>query len=144
MTTSFSIDEVRKIARLSSLELTDNEAEVFAEQFSTILDYFELLKTVDIPETVTDVDESDLTGIRHDKMEESPVSPEKLEIPPSYHDEFQLNHFHQRLLLFLEYQLFSIIQNNPEWSKTVPQKLLLHCQSIPMMKVSLSCELHLC
>ena len=77
MTTSFSIDEVRKIARLSSLELTDNEAEVFAEQFSTILDYFELLKTVDIPETVTDVDESDLSGIRDDKMEESPVSPEQ-------------------------------------------------------------------
>ena len=77
MTTSFSIDEVRKIARLSSLELTDNEAEVFAEQFSTILDYFELLKTVDIPETVTDVDESDLSGIRDDKIEESPVSPEQ-------------------------------------------------------------------
>ena len=77
MTTSLSIDEVRKIARLSSLELTDNEAEVFAEQFSTILDYFELLKTVDIPETVIDVDERDLSGIRDDKMEESPVSPEQ-------------------------------------------------------------------
>ena len=77
MTTSLSIDEVRKIARLSSLELTDNEAEVFAEQFSAILDYFELLKTVDIPEIVTDVDESDLSGIRDDKMEESPVSPEQ-------------------------------------------------------------------
>ena len=63
MTTSLSIDEVRKIARLSSLELTDNEAEVFAEQFSTILDYFELLKTVDIPETVTDVDESDFMSV---------------------------------------------------------------------------------
>ena len=50
MTTSLSIDEVRKIARLSSLELTDNEAEVFAEQFSTILDYFELLKTIYIRE----------------------------------------------------------------------------------------------
>ena len=77
MTSSFSTDEVRKIARLSSLELTDNEAEVFAEQFSSILDYFELLKTVDIPETVTDVDESDLSGIRDDKMVESPVSPEQ-------------------------------------------------------------------
>ncbi len=32
MTTSLSIDEVRKIARLSSLELTDKEAQVFAEQ----------------------------------------------------------------------------------------------------------------
>ena len=77
MTTSLSIDEVRKIARLSSLELTDNEAEVFAEQFSTIMDYYELMKTVDIPETVTDVDESDLSEIRDDKMEESPVSPEQ-------------------------------------------------------------------
>ena len=31
----------------------------------------------DSPETVTDVDESDLSGIRDDKMEESPVSPEQ-------------------------------------------------------------------
>jgi len=44
MTSSFSTDEVRKIARLSSLELTDKETEVFAEQFSGILDYFELLR----------------------------------------------------------------------------------------------------
>ena len=35
------------------------------------------MKTVDIPETVTDVDESDLSGIRDDKMVESPVSPEQ-------------------------------------------------------------------
>ncbi|MED5404290.1 MAG: Asp-tRNA(Asn)/Glu-tRNA(Gln) amidotransferase subunit GatC [SAR324 cluster bacterium] len=77
MTSSFSTDEVRKIARLSSLELTDKETEVFAEQFSGILDYFELLKKADIPEAVTDADESHLSGIRDDKMEKSPVAPEQ-------------------------------------------------------------------
>ena len=77
MTTSFSKEEVRKIARLSSLELTDKETAVFAEQFSGIMDYFELLNTADIPETATEVDESHLCGIREDKMEESPVAPEQ-------------------------------------------------------------------
>ena len=77
MTTSFSKEEVLKIARLSSLELTDKETEVFAEQFSGILDYFELLKTADISETATEADESHLRGIREDKMEESPVAPEQ-------------------------------------------------------------------
>ena len=76
MKTSFRPEEVRKIARLSSLELTDKETEVFAEQFSGILDYFALLKTADIPETVTDVNESHLRVTREDKMEKSLVSPE--------------------------------------------------------------------
>jgi aspartyl/glutamyl-tRNA(Asn/Gln) amidotransferase C subunit len=77
MTTSFSKEEVLKIARLSSLELTDKETAVFAEQFSGIMDYFELLNTADIPETATEVDESHLRGTREDKMEESPVAPEQ-------------------------------------------------------------------
>jgi len=77
MTTSFSKEEVLKIARLSSLELTDKETAVFAEQFSGIMDYFELLNTADIPETATEVDESHLRGIREDKMEKSPVAPEQ-------------------------------------------------------------------
>jgi aspartyl-tRNA(Asn)/glutamyl-tRNA(Gln) amidotransferase subunit C len=77
MTTKFSLEEVQKIARLSSLELTEKETEVFAEQFSVILDYFELLKTAEIPEVDTDVDESHLCGSREDKMMKSPVSPEQ-------------------------------------------------------------------
>ena len=32
MTTKFSPEEVRKIARLSSLELTEQETDIFAEQ----------------------------------------------------------------------------------------------------------------
>ena len=69
MTNSFSTEEVRKIARLSSLELTGKETEVFAEQFSVILDYFELLKTAEIPEVSVEVDESHLKIVRDDKMQ---------------------------------------------------------------------------
>ena len=77
MITKFSPDEVRKIARLSSLELTEKETEVFAEQFSVILEYFELLKTAEIPDIVTNIDESHLGGNRKDKMVKSSVSPEQ-------------------------------------------------------------------
>ena len=77
MTTKFSLEEVQKIARLYSLELTDNEAEVFAEQFSGIMEYFELLKTAEIQDVVINVDESHLGNSRKDKMIKSPVSPEQ-------------------------------------------------------------------
>ena len=77
MTTKFSPEEVQKIARLSSLELTEKETEVFAEQFSGIMEYFELLKTAEIPDVVTKEDESHLGDSRKDKMIKSPVSPEQ-------------------------------------------------------------------
>ena len=77
MTSRFSSEEVRKIARLSSLELTEQETEIFAEQFSVILEYFELLKTAEIPKVAVETDESYLSGSREDKMVKSPVSPEQ-------------------------------------------------------------------
>jgi len=77
MTTKFSPEEVQKIARLSSLELTEKETEVFAEQFSGIMEYFELLKTAEITDDVTYVDESHIGDCRKDKMVKSPVSPEQ-------------------------------------------------------------------
>ena len=77
MTGRFSPEEVRKIARLSSLELTENETDIFAEQFSVILDYFELLKTAEILEVTAKTNESYLSGSREDKMVKSPVSPEQ-------------------------------------------------------------------
>ena len=75
MTTRFTPEEVRKIARLSSLELTEKETEVFAEQFSTILEYFELLKEVEISDVHCDADENHLSKGREDKVVKSPVSP---------------------------------------------------------------------
>ena len=77
MTTKFTPDEVRKIAQLSSLDLTEKESEVFAEQFSTILEYFELLKEVEISDVSSDAEENHLSKSREDKVVKSPVSPEQ-------------------------------------------------------------------
>ena len=77
MTTKFSSEVVQKIARLSSLELTEKETEVFAKQFSGIMEYFELLKTAEIPDFVSNIDESHLGDSRKDKILKSPVSPEQ-------------------------------------------------------------------
>ena len=76
MTKKFTPEEVRKIARLSSLDLTEKETEVFAAQFSTILEYFELLKEVEISDVNCDADPNHLNNVRDDKVAKSPVSPE--------------------------------------------------------------------
>ena len=76
MTKKFTPEEVTKIARLSSLELTEKETEIFAKQFSTILGYFELLKEVEISDINCDADPSHLNNVREDKVIKSPVSPE--------------------------------------------------------------------
>ena len=77
MTTKFTPAEVKKIAKLSSLELTDKETELFAEQFSSIMEYFELLKEVEISDVSRDSDESHLNNGRDDKVVKSNVSPEQ-------------------------------------------------------------------
>ncbi len=74
MTKKFTPEEVTKIARLSSLELTEKETEKFAEQFSTILGYFQLLKEVEISDVNFDADPSHLNNVREDKVIQSPVS----------------------------------------------------------------------
>ena len=77
MTTKFTPEEVKKIARLSSLELTEKETELFAEQFSTILEYFELLKEANISVKSLDSDENYLNKGRKDKVVKSNVSVEQ-------------------------------------------------------------------
>jgi len=77
MTTKFTPAEVKKIAKLSSLELTDKETELFAEQFSSIMEYFELLKELEISDVSRDSDESHLNNGRDDKVVKSNVSPEQ-------------------------------------------------------------------
>ena len=43
-----SVDEVKKIARLSCLELNEEEIEQYAKEFNTMLEHFELLKTTEM------------------------------------------------------------------------------------------------
>jgi aspartyl-tRNA(Asn)/glutamyl-tRNA(Gln) amidotransferase subunit C len=47
-------DEVRYVARLARVGVSEEEAEEFAEQFADILDYFETLD--EVPEVERDVD----------------------------------------------------------------------------------------
>ena len=71
-----SVEEVKKIARLSCLELTDAETEQYTLEFNTILQHFEVLKTADVE---NDLDEASiqipLEG-RLDETKNSHVSPE--------------------------------------------------------------------
>ena len=45
-----SVDEVKKIARLSCLELSEEETEQYAKEFNIILEHFEVLKTAELGE----------------------------------------------------------------------------------------------
>ena len=57
---SLSLDEVRRIAKLARLELTDSEVNKFQAELSRILDYVEQLKEID----TTNVEPtSQVTGI---------------------------------------------------------------------------------
>ena len=47
-----SVDEVKKIARLSCLELSEEETEQYAKEFNTVLEHFEVLKTAALGEDV--------------------------------------------------------------------------------------------
>ena len=72
----FKSEDVRKIAALSSLELTDEELEKFAEQFTFIMKYFEKLKEVDVGELADRDDQLQVNG-REDICLDSDVSPDQ-------------------------------------------------------------------
>ena len=72
----FKSEDVRKIAALSSLELTDEEVAKFVEQFTVIIRYFEKLKEVDVGELADRDDQLQVNG-RDDICTESEVSPDQ-------------------------------------------------------------------
>ena len=71
-------DEVRHIAHLARLGLTDEDVAKFAPQLSEILDYFERLKAVDttgVPPTAYPLD---LHNITRDDVEDPPADAEDI------------------------------------------------------------------
>ena len=72
----FKPEDVRKIAALSSLELTDEEVGKFVGQFTVILKYFEKLKEVDVGELADRDDQLQVNG-RDDICSDSGVSPDQ-------------------------------------------------------------------
>jgi aspartyl-tRNA(Asn)/glutamyl-tRNA(Gln) amidotransferase subunit C len=71
-----SVDEVKKIARLSCLELSEEEIEQYAKEFSTILEHFEVLKTAELGEEVKEQSIHLPAEGREDERKTSPVSPQ--------------------------------------------------------------------
>ena len=75
---SLTIEEVRHIANLARMNLTDDELELYRKQLSAILDYFKQLaelETEDIPPTANvSVDQ---TPLRVDRTDPG-LSPEEL------------------------------------------------------------------
>ena len=63
--------EVEKIAKLSRLELTDQEKEQYANQLSAVLDYFAKLKEVDTENVAITAQVTGLENVyRQDKVEQ--------------------------------------------------------------------------
>ena len=71
-----SVDEVKKIARLSCLELSEEETEKYTKEFNTILEHFEVLKTAELGEEVEDQSIYLPGEGREDERKTSPVSPQ--------------------------------------------------------------------
>ena len=71
-----SVEEVKKIARLSCLELTEEETEQYAREFNTILDHFEVLKTAEVGDGLEEEAIHLPREGREDERKTSPVSPE--------------------------------------------------------------------
>ncbi len=72
----FSVETVRHIAKLSSLELTPEEETLFAQQFTTIFNYFEQISQIQLPDVPgTPLEPPPFT--RQDEAVASPVAPEQ-------------------------------------------------------------------
>lgn len=65
-----TVEEVKKIAHLARIELTEAEVEKFQKDLSTVLDYVEELKAVDV-EGVEEV--SQVTGLINVQREDAAV-----------------------------------------------------------------------
>jgi aspartyl-tRNA(Asn)/glutamyl-tRNA(Gln) amidotransferase subunit C len=79
---NLSKEEILHIAKLSRLELTDEEVSLYGDQLSSVLDYFDQLKEVDTAgtedcnnvtglENITQEDEISPSGITHEDIQKN-------------------------------------------------------------------------
>ena len=82
--TKLSADDVRHIAKLCRLRLTDEEVERFSKEISSILDYVEMLQEVDTKGVEPTEQVTGLTNsFREDEIkEDSEIPKELLETSP--------------------------------------------------------------
>ncbi|MBI4975182.1 Asp-tRNA(Asn)/Glu-tRNA(Gln) amidotransferase subunit GatC [Candidatus Peregrinibacteria bacterium] len=72
-------EQVRHVAKLARLKLTDDEVKKFSKQLSGVLEYVEILKEVDVKNVIITSQVTGLSNItRGDKIEKSPSTKEEL------------------------------------------------------------------
>lgn len=60
---ALTLDEVRKVALLARLRLSDDELTVMQQQLSSILDYMEMLQEVDVTDVPTTAQVTDVVNV---------------------------------------------------------------------------------
>jgi aspartyl-tRNA(Asn)/glutamyl-tRNA(Gln) amidotransferase subunit C len=73
-----SHDEVRKIAELAKLELTDDEVALYAGQLSNVLQYFQRLQQVDTSHIPPTASVLPLKNVFRPDIPAAPLSPEEV------------------------------------------------------------------
>lgn len=90
---SLSNEEVRSIAELAKLDLTDEEVTLYAGQLSDILGYFEKLSQVDTSEVSTTDSVLPLTNVLRADVVAPPLQPQQAvaNAPDSDEDQFRVS-----------------------------------------------------
>lgn len=76
MAESLTLEEVRAIADLARLELTEEEVQMYRDQLSAILAYFEELQQVDTSEVEAITSVLPLRSVMRDDVAQAPLPPE--------------------------------------------------------------------
>ncbi|USR89454.1 Asp-tRNA(Asn)/Glu-tRNA(Gln) amidotransferase subunit GatC [Phormidium yuhuli AB48] len=85
----FNQDDVKKVAHLARLKLTENEETQFVGQLNGILDYFQQLEELDTENVKPTAHAIDMRNItRNDQQEVYPHREDLLESAPDREDEF--------------------------------------------------------
>ena len=82
-----STKQVKKIAELSYLKLTEKESQKYAEELSKIIDFFELLKKIDTEDVEPLLSSCDLEDVMfEDRAKNSPSNKELIKRAPESKD----------------------------------------------------------
>jgi len=71
-----TLDDVRDIAELARLDLSEDEISMYTEQLSAILDYFTLLQEVDTSDIAPTASVLPLRSVMREDVAQEPLAPE--------------------------------------------------------------------
>ncbi len=88
-----SHDEVRKIAELAKLDLTDDEVALYAGQLSSVLQYFQRLQQIDTSQIAPTASVLPLKNVFRPDTPAAPLSPQEVvaNAADAYENQFRVN-----------------------------------------------------